>query len=294
MPEFTICSICERPQRFENALEVKEIYSNIRKFKDEKFTVWRCSNCCSLHSKEEVNLDYYYEHYPIKQHTMNYATRCAYHNRLRLLRKHGLKKENTILDFGCGPGVFVLFLQQCGFKAFGYDPYVEKYADKKILDDMYDVVTSYEAIEHVNQPSEFFGQLVRCLRQGGLMVIGTPNADKIDLSDPDEFSMELHQPYHRHILSEKALLNFGLNAGLEVVKVYPRFYFDTLYPMVNTRFLKVYVRCTGNYFDAMFEKPRWRLMLFYPQLLFYSFAGYFFPPSGHVTVVFRMTQHKKM
>ena len=288
MTECIVCNVCEHPQKYENALEAKEIYSNVRKFKDEKFTVWRCSNCRSLHSKEAVNLDDYYEHYPLKQHIVNYATRCAYRNRLRLLRKHGLKKEHTIIDVGCGQGVFVLFLQQCGYKAFGYDPYVEKYADKKILDNLYDIVTSYEAIEHANQPVEFFRQLVQCLRRDGLVVIGTPNADKIDLSDSVEFSMELHQPYHRHILSERALLNIGLNAGLEVAKVYHRFYFDTLCPMVNTRLLKTYVRCTGNYFDAMFEKPRFRLLLTSPQLLFYFFAGYFFPPKGHITVFFRM------
>ncbi|MBI2470654.1 MAG: class I SAM-dependent methyltransferase [Planctomycetes bacterium] len=289
MSEITVCNICECHGKYETALEVTEIYSNVRKFKNEKFTVWRCSNCNSLHSKEAVNLDYYYEHYPIKQHTMNYATRCAYRNRLRLLRKHGLKKEHTILDFGCGQGVFVLFLQQCGYKAFGYDPYVEKYADKKILDNTFDVVTSYETIEHVNQPSEFFGQVVCCLRQGGLMVIGTPNADKIDLSNPKKFAMELHQPYHRHILSEGALLSLGLKAGLNLIRVYHRFYFDTLCPMVNTRLLKAYVRCAGNFCDAMFEKPHYRYLLTSPQLLFYIFAGYFFPPQGQITVFFRKT-----
>lgn len=288
MSEFTVCNVCEHPGKFENASEVKEHYSNVRKFKDEKFTVWRCSNCHSLHSKEEVNLNYYYEHYPIKTQTMNYATRYAYYNRLRLLRKQGLKKEHSILDFGCGYGVFVLFLQQCGYKAFGYDPYVEKYSDKKVLENRYDIVTSYEALEHANQPVEFFEQIAHCVRQGSLIAIETPNADEIDLQDPVKFALELHQPYHRHILSEKSLINLGLKRGLEVVKIYHRFYFDTLYPMVNTRLLKSYVRITGNFFDAMFEKPRWRLVLMYPQLLFYIFAGYFFPPPGHIAVFFRM------
>ena len=143
--------------------------------------------------------------------------------------------------------MFVLFLQQCGYKAFGYDPYVEKYSDKKVLENRYDIVTSYEALEHANQPVEFFEQIAHCVRQGSLIAIETPNADEIDLQDPVKFALELHQPYHRHILSEKSLINLGLKRGLEVVKIYHRFYFDTLYPMVNTRLLKSYVRITGNF-----------------------------------------------
>lgn len=248
MSECTVCNICAHPGKFENALEGKEIYSNVREFKHEKFTVWRCLNCGSLHSKEAVDLNYYYKHYPVKNHTMNYATRKSYRNRLRLLRKHGFKKGHTILDFGCGQGLFVSFLLQCGYNASGYDSYVEEYSDRKVVNNVYDAVTSYDVIEHDNQPVEFFEQLVRCLKQGGLLAIGTPSADKIDLSNPKKFSMELHQPYHRHILSEEALLKLGVHAGLDIVKIYHRFYFDTLYPMVNTRFLKAYVRCAGNFY----------------------------------------------
>lgn len=183
--------------------------------------------------------------------------------------------------------MFVSFLLQCGYNASGYDSYVEKYSDRKVLSNVYDVVTSYDVIEHANQPVEFFEQLVCCLQQGGLFAVGTPDADKINLSDPEKFSMELHQPYHRHILSEETLLKLGAHAGLDIVKVYHRFYFDTLYPMVNTRFLKAYVRCTGNFIDVIFEEPRLRFLFTLPQLLFYALAGYFFPPSGNITVFFR-------
>ncbi|NUO08496.1 MAG: class I SAM-dependent methyltransferase [Candidatus Brocadia sp.] len=287
MPEFTVCNICTHPGKFENALEVKEIRSNVRKFKHEKFTVWRCLNCGSLHSREAIDLDYYYVHYPIKNHIMNYATHKSYRNRLRLLQKHGLKKGHAILDFGCGQGLFVSFLLQCGYNASGYDSYVERYSDRKVLNVVYDVVTSYDVIEHAKQPVEFFEQLVCCIQRGGLLAVGTPAADKIDLSDPERFSMELHQPYHRHILSERALLNLGVHAGLDVIKVYHRFYFDTLYPMVNTRFLKTYVYCAGNFIDVVFEEPRLKCLFTSPQLLFYALAGYFFPPSGNITVFFR-------
>ena len=37
--------------------------SNVKPFREEFFTVWRCNNCGSLHSKEGIDLEYYYHKY---------------------------------------------------------------------------------------------------------------------------------------------------------------------------------------------------------------------------------------
>lgn len=287
MEDFTICNVCEEPGSLENSLEQGQIYSNVRMFKEERFTVWRCSNCLSLHSKEAVDLDHYYAHYPIKNHTLRYATRCAYRNRIRLLKRYGLRKEDEILDFGCGQGLFVSFLNYQGYNAIGYDAFIEEYSDTKILDKTYDIVISYNVIEHVNEPRDLFGTLTGCLKKGGLLLIETHNADKISLSEPERFFFTLHQPYHRHIPSEKALLRMGNLAGLEVIKVYYRSYFDTLYPGVNTLFVTNYLRSAGNVLDAAYEERRPGILLTSPLLIFYGLAGYFFPQSGNIVVVFK-------
>lgn len=296
MSDFTVCNVCEEPGIFKNSTEVNQIYCNVRRLKKDKFTVWRCSSCNSLHCKEEVDLDYYYKHYPVHHvlreqelpSTTSYIARPALYNRLQLLHKQGFKKEHKLLDYGCGNGLFISFLQKMGYKnVFGYDPYSPKYSSKEVLGEKYDVITSQDVIEHIDVPAELLKQFVGSLKEGGLLVVGTPNANEINLLAPKDDSTVLHQPYHRHILSEKALLNLGLNQGLNVVDVYKRCYVDTLYPFVNSRFFYSYIRRAGDVIDVIFDEPRLDLILASPLLLFYAFTGYFFPHRGNMMIFFR-------
>ena len=288
MEDCTICNVCINPGTFEDSHEHNQIYSNVRKFKEENFTVWRCSSCLSLHSKESIDLEYYYDGYPINNHKLEYGTRCTYHNRLRLLRKNGLKKEHRILDFGCGPGLFVSFLNQQGYNATGYDAFIERFSDEGRLDKEYDFVVSYDVIEHSISPIDFFNNLLKCLKKGGILLIETPHAEKINLAEPDKFSMALHQPHHRHILSEKALLDLGKQMNLELLCVRHRSYIDTLFPMVNVAFIASYVRRTGGLVDVAFEGFKSGIVLRSPTLIFYGLFGYFFPQSATMMAAFRL------
>lgn len=288
MTDYLTCNICSLSDISQNAVETKSIRSNVRQFKQQYFTVWRCPQCHSLHSKETIDLTEYYANYPIGQQQLDYFTKCAYGNRLKLLLKSGLSLQDEILDFGCNQGLFMTFLKENGYQnVFGYDAYVNNYSDTAILDKKYDYITCQDVIEHVDEPSATLLKLIKSLKKNGILVIGTPNAEKIDLAKPEYFLMELHQPYHRHILSEQSLINLGKSLGLQAIKVSRRWYNDTFFPGVNTRFSWTYARCLGNDLDVFFDPPQTRLFLTSPQLLFYAFAGYFFPPSGNMIIVFK-------
>ena len=287
MSDFTVCNLCQNPGTFDDSLEVNQIPSNKRKFKDHNFTVWRCSSCNSLHSKENVDLNYYYEDYSTSRLGLNYFFRCAFRNRLKFLRKFGFRKDSKLLDYGCNDGLFLSFLNQLGYEnVFGYDPYDSKYSEEKILTEKYDFITAYDVIEHVEEPNIFLNQLANYLAKDGLLLIGTPNADEIKLSCPE--TIELHQPYHRHILSEEVLINLGLSSGLEVVKFYNRSLVDTIYPAVNSRAFATYVKMNDDCLDA--ASLRWQVILTSPLLIFYFFAGYFFRMPGNMTVIFQLKQ----
>ena len=190
------------------------------------------------------------------------------------------------MDFGCGAGLFVEFLQGEGVQnATGYDPFVAKYSDSQRLKEQYDAVVSYDVIEHSEEPREFLQSLVRLVRPGGTLVIGTPNAENVSLLRKGDPS--LHVPYHRHILSERALLALGREAGCEPAQVYERSYYDSLYPTVNSRFMWRYIQKTGGLLDAAVEPPRTGLVLGSPDLIFIALFGYFFPLCDNVVVSFR-------
>ncbi len=214
--------------------------------------------------------------------------RAAYNIRLKRLLREGVKPEHRILDFGCGKGLFISFLAEKGFvNAVGYDPYIPEYSDTTILEQSYDVVVAQDVIEHANDPQSLLAQLNTYLHPGGILCIGTPCADAIDLSKPDLFIMPLHQPYHRHILSENSLLQLGKDIGLIFKHIYHRWYYDTLFPTVNYRFIQEYMQRAGNVLDVVVEPPRIGMVLASPPLLFYALFGYFFPPRSEMMVLFQ-------
>lgn len=259
---------------------------NVRRFKDRLFTLWRCTGCGSIHCAEDADLTLYYADYPLKRQKVGFAERIGYGNRLRLLKRQGFRESDRILDYGCGTGLFVTFLREKGLpQVFGYDPFVPSAQDRQTIEASYDAVVSYDVIEHDDNPREFMRCIAGLVRPGGLLVIGTPNADHVSLALTGDPS--LHPPYHRHILSERVLLALGREQGLTPVHIYRRSFYDSLVPTVNSRFMWRYIRKSGGLLDAAVEPPRSGLVLRSPDLLFFAFFGYCFPPGDNILVSFR-------
>jgi 2-polyprenyl-3-methyl-5-hydroxy-6-metoxy-1,4-benzoquinol methylase len=280
-----LCNVCARAGTREEASEVAQIPSNVREFRDERFTLWRCRWCRSLHCQEDVDLDYYYARYPLQHHRLGYVTRRAYGNRLRLLRWAGVKREHQLLDFGCGQGLFVSLLRGWGYEGTrGYDPYVREFAQPAALEATYDAVFSFGVIEHVPEPREFLETHRRLVRSGGLALIATPNADTLDLARPD--ALLLHQPYHRHILSRQSLVEMASAAGFRLKKISHRNWLDTPHPAVNGRFVADYIAATGGVIDSLFEPPRPFVAIRSPRLWSSLWLGYFFPQRGYMVCTF--------
>ena len=259
---------------------------NVRRFQSQVFTLWRCRGCGSLHCEEDADLAAFYDQYPLKNQRLSFGEKVGYRNRLRILRRHGLRPEDRILDYGCGAGLFLEYLRRKQFaRTFGFDAFVPEFQNPGALDEPFDAVVSYDVIEHFDDPREFMATVTGLVRPGGLLTIGTPNADGVPIhrtGDPN-----LHVPYHRHILSERVLLDLGREAGLEVQSVYRRSFYDSLVPTVNSRFMWTYIDKAGGLLDAAVEKPRLGLILTSPELVFWGFFGYFFPLGDNMMVTFR-------
>ncbi len=70
-----------------------------------------------------------------------------------ILKRAGLQRGKTLLDYGCGSGNFVGYAREHGVRAEGYDPYSEEFGDPSVLDRSYDFVTAEEVLEHVDDPA---------------------------------------------------------------------------------------------------------------------------------------------
>lgn len=288
MKEFQICNLCDQPGSFAQAREKARVYCHVRKFKNDAFTVWRCVNCGCLHSLEPVDLQKYYDDYPFKNHKLDFHTKIAYANRVNLLKQLNVSYKNSIIDYGCGAGLYVEYLKNHSFEnTVGYDPFINQYSNDDVLKAKYDVVVSHDVIEHVDNPMQFFETMLSLSKPGGLVVVGTPNASEIKLSGSSFPAVELSQPYHRHILSERALITQAKKFGFDVRHVYRRFYFDSLIPGVNVRFMWKYIAMCGGMIDAAVEPFRWRLVLSSPRLWLLAFFGYFWRSPGNILITFQ-------
>lgn len=281
------CNLCDYPGTMSGSVEVEQVPCNVREFRDRMFTLWRCAGCGSVHCREDADLAAYYARYPLKKQKIGFSERIGYRNRLRLLKRQGLGKSDRILDYGCGAGLFAEYLRAQGFRhVSGYDAFVPEYADPGRLDERYDAVVSYDVIEHDDDPRDFMRRVAGLVRPGGLLVIGTPNADHVAIARRGDPS--LHPPYHRHILSERTLLALGRERGSEPVHIYRRSFYDSFVPTVNSRFMWQYIRRSGGLLDAAVEPPKMGLVLRSPELIFFALAGYFVPLGDNILVTFRV------
>lgn len=71
-----------------------------------------------------------------------------------------LNKQDTVLDYGCGKGGTIEWLEQLGYTVDGYDPYWKKYS--KLPSKTYDVLYTADCLEHIalaEMPWHDFGTL---------------------------------------------------------------------------------------------------------------------------------------
>ncbi|MGC4064040.1 MAG: class I SAM-dependent methyltransferase [Polyangiaceae bacterium] len=217
---------------------------------------------------------------------MSYAMRCAFRTRTAFLERVGIGRGSHVLDYGCATGLFVRYLRKHGYRAEGFDPNVEEFRDTSLREGTYDAVVSYDVIEHVEKPEALLGRLASLIKPGGRLVIGTPDASKIDLAKPEKYAFELHQPYHVHILSGRQLMRLAERANLRPLSVRNRFCYDTIYPFVNTQFIWRYARACDNTLDSTLDIPRRDVLWRQPSLLFWALCGYFYPHRGSLVAAF--------
>lgn len=280
------CVLCESPTTGKE--ESANVHSNVRKFKDESFALWRCGSCGSLHARDEVDLVHYYGGYPFHEMAIDWRLGSMYSNMLRRLRDAGVTKSHTILDYGCGGGTLVKYLRSAGYDAVGYDEFSEQFRDPATLERRYDAIIAQDVIEHVANPWELAATFQRLTKPGSVIVVGTPSADALDLKQTAVFMHALHQPYHRHILSKQALMSVGEKQGWALHRYYPTMYANTPVPFVNSRFVLHYLSCFDNTLDVAFDGIQinsWKL--YTPATIFYALFGYFLAPHTDVMAIWK-------
>lgn len=281
------CNLCDA-RSSEDSVETAEAKCDVRAFASERFRVWRCPGCRSIHSRDAVDLAHYYAGYPFHSPALDWRIRAICRNMCNRLTDAGVGTDAQLLDYGCGGGTLIAYLKECGFThAVGFDEFQEGFKDRAVLDRQHTVLVSQDVIEHVLEPRELIDTFDRLVAPGGIIAIGTPNAENIDLARPEYFVHALHQPFHTHLLSRQWLLDAGAQRGWKLLRYYDREFINTLVPFVNLRFAQHYAACFDDTMDAAFEVRVDSWKLWSPLTLYYGLFGYFLSERTGGMAIFR-------
>jgi SAM-dependent methyltransferase len=152
--------------------------------------------------------------------------------------------RGTILDYGCGTGMFLSTCQKAGWKVYGMEP---DDGARKIASELqvkafpnlaelklsipsvrFDSITLWHVLEHVNDLEEALTFFRSSLTDQGVLVIAVPNYSSFDAQYYKEFWAAYDVPrhlYHFDIVSVSKLLG---SYGFKLIDTHPM-KFDSFY-----------------------------------------------------------------
>lgn len=199
MASFADCPICESPRVF-------------RRFRLKRFDVMKCPDCSvlmmadiptdevleTLYSNEyyETRSEYYFNNRiwnpGAGRNNENIESFDRALSRLRQLEPAG----KSLLDVGCGLGIFLAMARDAGWNVKGIDTseYAIRHArehfqldvthgavlkDAEFAPASFDVITLWDSIEHFRDPFGQLSEIYRLLKPGGVIMLDTPNGHSL-------------------------------------------------------------------------------------------------------------------
>jgi 2-polyprenyl-3-methyl-5-hydroxy-6-metoxy-1,4-benzoquinol methylase len=164
------------------------------------FRVVRCDQCGLCFTNPRPDSTCIDQFYPLdyKPYRHPRLPRVRLSDWLRLFRAHNPERygppwlgQGRLLDVGCGSGSFLYRMRRCGWSVVGLD--ISAQAVDHVRDalrlpallgslphpaippESFDVVTSWQCLEHVYQPLELLREVRRGLVPGGRLYLTVPN-----------------------------------------------------------------------------------------------------------------------
>ena len=234
-----------RPSQYAESLSKKELLEIYSASSDHALqdSLVECRKCNLVYLNPRVRQDLILESYASavdpqfvgqNQHRISTFSRSIDY----LVSNHGLKvtQETKVLDVGCASGAFPKAAADAGLSVIGVEP--SKWLSEQgrinygldirtgILSDHnfqslnFDLVTLWDVIEHLTDPTEVVADIHRLLKPSGLLVVNYPDyaswARRI-LGYKWPFFLNVHLIY----FTPKTITTFLESRGFEVIEIKP-------------------------------------------------------------------------
>lgn len=239
MKEITICPICEGTA-FNHLADPKDFTIT-----QEQYQVIQCRKCTlgiTSPRPDDKELGRYYASDEYISHAdkpaslfdraYRIARSSALRTKLHLLQK--LSTGRTILDFGCGTGDFLKYLQQNGYDVQGVEPSskaraiaARKIGENKVTSEIqdiniqFDIITLWHVLEHIPDLNSTIEQLKRRLHKNGFLLIAVPNVKSWDSEHYKDFWAAYDTPRHLWHFTQKSIPQLLSRHRLRLVRTIP-------------------------------------------------------------------------
>lgn len=207
----------------------------------DKYKIYRCKYCEVLwHDVNKSVIENYYLSEQYRQELENNTDIFEYYRLhdgevLEKLEYTGtdIFRNSIVADIGCGGGSFLDFVGGVAKKvlaiepsvayrkelnAKGFDVFCYACEARKEYSSKVEVITSFDVIEHVDDPYEFMKDIYDLLADGGKGIIGTPSDAPVmrEMLGKD-YEQFLYSYQHPWILTEKSFEIICRNAGFSKI-----------------------------------------------------------------------------
>jgi 2-polyprenyl-3-methyl-5-hydroxy-6-metoxy-1,4-benzoquinol methylase len=192
----------------------------------------RCKDCTfvfMVRIPTDEELENHYARYSYQgEVALSPLTRSSYRNLLKGFEE--FRRGNRILDVGCGRGHFLEEAQACGWEAWGTELSAEgvmrcreknlrvhhgRLASANFPEQRFDIITSFEVLEHVLQPRKEVETFLQLLRPGGLFYCTTPNFNCVLRYPLGPKYDVITYPEHLGYFTPSTLRRLASNVGFE-------------------------------------------------------------------------------
>ncbi|HKG15207.1 MAG TPA: class I SAM-dependent methyltransferase [Pyrinomonadaceae bacterium] len=195
--------------------------AGVRVGEKDKFAMSRCRACGTLYVAElpgAGELEDYDSYYGAE----NLAVPEFINRRLDeiIAGFEPYKQNGLLLDVGCGAGTFMQAARRAGWEAVGvevsataaehnraegFEVFNGELAEARYPEGRFDVVVLSEVLEHVAEPREMLGEVLRVMRPGGLLWATTPNGRGFSARSLGLKWSAVSPPEHLHLFSRGAV-----------------------------------------------------------------------------------------
>lgn len=236
-----LCKIC-KSEKCKIIYKGKLRRGSFGNYTSEEYPMYMCENCeCIWHDKIIDDIDNYYrsEEYRNDIDEKSAKDYYAIHDQevLEKLNYTGTNifRDKVVADIGCGAGSFLDFISGVTDKTLAVEPtdmfhnelkrkghevfhYMSEVQDKYC--GKLDVITSFDVIEHVENPVEFLAEQKNLLKPDGKIITGTPSSAvlmrRVLGKEYEEFLYSFQHPW---IFSGVTLESIAEQAGLTNIRI---------------------------------------------------------------------------